>query len=238
MTGTGDKMRCMIGCCVMGALAGVLAVVLLVLLGGMSWPGSIFTGGLLGVVVTVVMLLVLCPTLPTPAEAKSKLDALQGRSAVATGVAAAPVAAAAPAPAPVAEKKPEPTPAPEPVAEPVSEPVTAPVSEAVPKAPPESVEEGAGTKPTLLTEARAGGPDNLKEIKGVGPKMEGMLHGMGIFHFDQVASWSADEVSWVDDNLQGFKGRVSRDDWVAQAKLLAAGGETEFSKKVGDGGVY
>ncbi|MEO1424141.1 MAG: hypothetical protein AAFV09_13355 [Pseudomonadota bacterium] len=42
----------------------------------------------------------------------------------------------------------------------------------------------------------------------------------------------------MDDNLEGFKGRVSRDNWVEQAKLLASGGETEFSKKVGDGGVY
>jgi predicted flap endonuclease-1-like 5' DNA nuclease len=45
-------------------------------------------------------------------------------------------------------------------------------------------------------------------------------------------------VAWVDQNLEGFKGRVSRDDWVEQAKLLAAGGETEFSKKVDKGDVY
>ena len=42
----------------------------------------------------------------------------------------------------------------------------------------------------------------------------------------------------MDDNLQGFKGRVTRDDWVAQAKTLAAGGATEFSRKVDDGDVY
>jgi len=100
--------------------------------------------------------------------------------------------------------------------------------------------EGAdeGSKPATLTAARDGGPDDLKQIKGVGPKMEGMLHGMGFFHFDQVAAWSAQEVAWVDANLEGFKGRVSRDNWVEQAKLLAAGGETAFSKKVEKGGVY
>jgi predicted flap endonuclease-1-like 5' DNA nuclease len=86
--------------------------------------------------------------------------------------------------------------------------------------------------------ARAGGANDLKQIKGVGPKMEGMLNTMGVFHFDQVASWRKKEVEWVDDNLEGFKGRVSRDEWVKQAKLLAKGKETEFSKKVKKGSVY
>lgn len=98
--------------------------------------------------------------------------------------------------------------------------------------------ENEGSKPELLTAARDGGADNLKEIKGVGPKMENMLNDMGVYHFDQVAGWSSDEVAWVDANLKGFKGRVSRDGWVDQAKILAAGGDTEFSKKVEKGGVY
>lgn len=98
--------------------------------------------------------------------------------------------------------------------------------------------ENEGSKPEMLTGARDGGADNLKEIKGVGPKMEKMLNEMGVYHFDQVAGWSAQEVAWVDANLKGFKGRVSRDGWVEQAKILAAGGDTEFSKKVEKGGVY
>ena len=53
-----------------------------------------------------------------------------------------------------------------------------------------------------------GGADDFKQIKGVGPKMEGMLNGMGFYHFDQVAAWSDQEVAWVDANLEGFKGRV------------------------------
>lgn len=75
-------------------------------------------------------------------------------------------------------------------------------------------------------------------IKGVGPKLEKLLNSMGFYHFDQVAAWTSNEVAWVDENLEGFKGRVSRDNWVAQAKTLASGGETEFSKKVEDGDVY
>ncbi|MEM8753238.1 MAG: endonuclease [Pseudomonadota bacterium] len=95
-----------------------------------------------------------------------------------------------------------------------------------------------GVRPAALTAARAGGADDLKKIKGVGPKLEELLNSLGFYHFDQIAGWTADEVAWVDENLEGFKGRVSRDEWVAQAKLLAEGGETEFSKKVDKGDVY
>jgi len=93
-------------------------------------------------------------------------------------------------------------------------------------------------KPEMLKKARASGADNLKQIKGVGPKMEKLLNKMGVYHFDQVAGWRAQEVKWVDENLEGFKGRVSRDTWVKQAKVLAKGGVTEFSKRVKKGGVY
>jgi len=96
----------------------------------------------------------------------------------------------------------------------------------------------AGSKPATLSGARDGNPDDLKQIKGVGPKMEAMLNDLGFYHFDQIASWSAEEVAWVDANLEGFKGRVSRDEWVKQAGILATGGETEFSKRVEDGDVY
>jgi predicted flap endonuclease-1-like 5' DNA nuclease len=96
----------------------------------------------------------------------------------------------------------------------------------------------ARAMPQGIAGPRNGQADDLKRIKGVGPKMETMLNGMGYYHFDQIAAWSAGEVSWVDDNLTGFKGRVSRDNWVEQAKLLAVGQETEFSKRVDDGEVY
>jgi NADH-quinone oxidoreductase subunit E len=125
-------------------------------------------------------------------------------------------------------------PAPEPVAAPAPAPAPAPAAVAPPPAPasaPAPVAAVPAEKPPTLTEARGGTPDDLKQIKGVGPKLEAMLHRMGIFHFDQIAAWKADELAWVDDNLEGFKGRASRDDWVAQAKILAAGGSTEFSRR-------
>ncbi|MBT0956306.1 NADH-quinone oxidoreductase subunit E [Alphaproteobacteria bacterium KMM 3653] len=86
-------------------------------------------------------------------------------------------------------------------------------AEAAPEAP-------RGTKPAALEAARDGKPDDLKIIKGIGPKLEKMLHGMGFFHFDQIAAWTQDELDWVDDSLDGFKGRATRDEWVAQAKVL------------------
>jgi len=95
-----------------------------------------------------------------------------------------------------------------------------------------------GAKPEALAAPRDGGADDLKQIKGVGPKLETLLHKLGFFHFDQIAKWTGEEVAWVDENLEGFKGRVSRDGWVDQARRLAAGKETEFSKKVKKGDVY
>ncbi|MEO0328279.1 MAG: NADH-quinone oxidoreductase subunit NuoE [Pseudomonadota bacterium] len=75
-------------------------------------------------------------------------------------------------------------------------------------------------------------PDDLKLISGVGPKLEGVLHGLGIFKFDQVAKWKKAERDWVDGYLK-FKGRIDRDDWVRQAKALAKGGAEEYIRVFG-----
>ncbi len=110
--------------------------------------------------------------------------------------------------------------------------VTEQAATAQSKAKPVSKSDPAtGSKPKTMKAARKAGADNLKLIKGVGPKLEKLLNSMGFFHFDQIAAWTAAEIAWVDDNLEGFKGRVSRDNWVAQARILAEGGETEFSQR-------
>ncbi len=77
-------------------------------------------------------------------------------------------------------------------------------------------------RPKALTAARGGQKDDLKIIVGIGPKLETLCHKLGFFHFDQIAAWTGAEIAWVDDNLDGFKGRVTRDNWVGQAKALAA----------------
>ncbi|UWQ13327.1 NADH-quinone oxidoreductase subunit E [Aliiroseovarius sp. M344] len=96
---------------------------------------------------------------------------------------------------------------------------------------------GTAKKPRTMKAARKSGADDLKQLKGVGPKLEGVLNGLGFWHFDQIAKWGADEIAWVDDQLS-FKGRIERDGWVEQAKVLAEGGQTAFSKKVKKGEVY
>ncbi|MFO6463296.1 50S ribosomal protein L21 [Jannaschia sp. KMU-145] len=80
----------------------------------------------------------------------------------------------------------------------------------------------SGTKPSnLLEEARGGKADDLKKISGVGPKLEGLLHENGVFHFDQIAAWGSDEIAYMDDRLS-FKGRIERDNWIDQATTFAA----------------
>lgn len=88
----------------------------------------------------------------------------------------------------------------------------------------------SGLQPIQLDGPRNGQADDLKMIKGVGPKLEQTLNGLGIYHFDQIASWSRENIAWVDESLS-FKGRIDREDWLAQAKTLAQGLETEFSKR-------
>jgi len=92
-------------------------------------------------------------------------------------------------------------------------------------------------KPETLKKARAGGADDLKQLKGVGPGLEKTLNELGFFHFDQVAGWRKKEIEWVDSRLK-FKGRIERDEWTKQAKTLAKGDATEFSKRVKKGDVY
>ncbi|MFB2594882.1 hypothetical protein ACEYYB_08520 [Paracoccus sp. p4-l81] len=97
---------------------------------------------------------------------------------------------------------------------------------AAPAAPAAVDAEGfvaVGRRPAALAAARNGQPDDLKLISGVGPVLEKLCHSLGFYHFDQVAAWTAEEIAWVDENLEGFKGRVTRDDWVGQARLLAQG---------------
>ena len=93
------------------------------------------------------------------------------------------------------------------------------------------------TKPWGLAGPIGGKADNLTRIKGIGSKINQILNEMGIYHFSQIAAWTEKEIEEVDEKLK-FKGRIVREKWVEQAKVLAEGGETEFSKKVDKGGVY
>ena len=80
-----------------------------------------------------------------------------------------------------------------------------------------------GSKPELLDGPPEDGGDDLKQISGIGPKLEGMLHDLGVWRLDQIASWGPAEIAWVDSNLEGFNGRIERDEWVSQARGLPKG---------------
>ncbi|MGH6918742.1 MAG: NADH-quinone oxidoreductase subunit E, partial [Geminicoccaceae bacterium] len=67
-----------------------------------------------------------------------------------------------------------------------------------------------------------GEPDDLKTISGIGPAIEKILHELGIYHFRQIADFTPDNVAWVNEHLR-FKGRIEREDWIGQARKLAAG---------------
>lgn len=133
---------------------------------------------------------------------------------VAKPVAAAPVYTAPPAPRPA------------PVAAPAPRIAQIPVAAAV----------GKMERPKGIAAARGGKADNLQRISGIGPKNESILHTLGFFHFDQVAAWTSKQVAWVDDHLK-FNGRITREEWIKQAGLLAAGKEAEFTKLYGTGGL-
>jgi predicted flap endonuclease-1-like 5' DNA nuclease len=92
---------------------------------------------------------------------------------------------------------------------------------AQPSTKPPRKTKSADPKPAALAHPRAGGADNLKQIKGIGPKIEASLYAMGIFHIDQIAGWSKANIEWVDAQLS-FKGRIRRERWVEQAQELGS----------------
>lgn len=64
--------------------------------------------------------------------------------------------------------------------------------------------------------------DDLKLISGVGPVLEEKLNSVGIYRFEQIANWTEQNVEEFEE-LLSFKGRVERENWIAQAKDLAVG---------------
>lgn len=124
-----------------------------------------------------------------------------------------------------------PTPPPKPTVQPIATPqpvpdevdtAPAPVAPAPAPAPaPTPATQAAHQKPAGLDAPRDGLPDDLTQIKGIGAKLARLCNDLGFYHFDQIAAWTDAEIAWVDDNLEGFKGRVTRDKWVDQARVLA-----------------
>lgn len=85
-----------------------------------------------------------------------------------------------------------------------------------------------------LSLAPAGSVDDLKRIRGIGVLIEKKLQSLGITSYEQMANWTGDDVARISEVLD-FKGRIERENWIEQARILASGGQTEFSRRVDKG---
>ena len=127
----------------------------------------------------------------------------------------------------------------------VTMPAVEPVRAPVPQAPVAAFEApaatgiglagvaGAAALTAIGIPAAVGAADDLLIIKGIGPKLNGVLNGLGITRFDQIANWTAGDVDKVDDHLGEFKDRIGREEWIPQAKLLAASNHSEWQRIYG-----
>lgn len=116
-------------------------------------------------------------------------------------------------------------------------PVAAPIDDAIaPEAPasmPDSAPASAVTTGASAETSTAQSGDNLRLMKGLGPKLATLLNGMGITRFDQIAAWTDADIARIDPQLGSFQGRIVRDNWVDQARYLAARDKAGFEAKYG-----
>jgi predicted flap endonuclease-1-like 5' DNA nuclease len=158
-------------------------------------------------------------------------------------VAAAPAAPAAepeppapPAEAPAAAATPAPAPAPVPAPQATMAPAPSAANDTAPPADVSHLrsvrseallgEEGA----RAAANRRTGEPDDLKRIRGIGVLIEKKLNSLGIHNYEQVANWTGADIERI-SRILDFKGRIEREHWIEQARILATGGQTEFSRR-------
>ena len=149
--------------------------------------------------------------------------------------------ASAPAQAPALP--PAPAPAPAPVAAPPAVPVVvaaAPALSTAASVAPSSVVSDFSHLRSVRSEAlvdsarggvrNAGDIDDLKRIRGIGVLIEKKLNSLGITQYEQVANWTGADIERI-SRILDFKGRIEREHWIEQARILATGGQTEFSRR-------
>lgn len=178
---------------------GLVAFAVSLLLVGIEGNGSVAIGAVIALIVGIIFTVAESPAAPAKAAGT------------------APTVAAS---AGVARVSTPETPSPMPAAVPDTPATSSPDAVATETTTGVAPDGAEGRQPSALA-APVGEADDLKRIGGVGPVLEGKLNGLGIYHFWQIARWSADEVTWVDGFLN-FKGRIERDNWIEQAKTLAA----------------
>ncbi|WP_136616731.1 MULTISPECIES: proton-conducting membrane transporter [Mesorhizobium] len=145
----------------------------------------------------------------------------QASAALMSTPATAKSAAAKPAPAKPAAAKAAPA---KPAAKPAAAKASAPAKSATSKPVAAKKAAPAPAKPA------SGKPDNLRRLIGIGPVNEKLLKAQGVTSFAQIAGWTAADIKRIED-VMNFDGRIARERWIEQAKLLAAGNEKEFAKQ-------
>ena len=189
-----------------GLMVGVIATTAMTLIGGINFLLSALAG--VGLAVVVWFIVVQLGKEAPPPRGEGNVDPAPDLETPSAPVAKTSASDSAADDAPQTK-----------AAAPATEPAAA-VPDPTPAGAPDAT--NSAEMPEPLAAAREGGADDLKQIKGVGPKLEELLHSKGVYHFDQIAHWTPAHVAWMDENLEGFKGRVSRDNWIGQAKELAA----------------
>ncbi|MEM6584535.1 MAG: helix-hairpin-helix domain-containing protein [Pseudomonadota bacterium] len=129
-----------------------------------------------------------------------------------------------------------PSPTPEAEAEPTLEPAR--IQNSAPE--PHASSEPTSPVPAAIKAAPVSDPtgaaDDLRQIKGIGPKLVTMLAEEGITRFEQIAAWSESDIESIDEKLGRFQGRIVRDQWVKQAKLLISGDKNAYAERFGNNG--
>lgn len=175
---------------------------------------------------------------PAPSPAPAPAAAPPPAVAAAPQPAPAPVVAAAPEAAPAAPINTAP-PAPIDTAPPAPIDIAAPadIAVAAPEAVVSDVAPLRSVRSELLIGAEAarsprpaGESDDLKRIRGIGVLIEKKLNSLGIVHYEQVANWTGADIERI-SRILDFKGRIERENWIEQARILATGGQTEFSRR-------
>lgn len=110
----------------------------------------------------------------------------------------------------------------------------APAATAAMPIPPAAPAGLAGAGEAVQAAAAPANRDDLTRLKGVGPKLAAQLGGLGVSSFAQIAAWSDADIDRVDAQLGRFQGRIRRDAWIDQAKLLAAGDDAGFAARFGN----
>lgn len=178
-----------------------------------------------------------------PAAAKAAAAKPAAKPAVATAAAkvskapaAQPAAKPAAAPAALMASAPKAAATPKPAAAKAAPKAAAKPVAAKPPAKSAAKDEGPapgsiGKSPATLKAPKGGRADDLKVIEGIGPVMEKLVNSLGFYHFDQIAGWTKDETAWVDSHMGTFRGRIVRDKWQAQAKLIVKEGIPAFLER-------